>query len=76
MENLDNSEKSSKISLSIDEWKKYSGGVDSFALDSEEHEKWRLEKGIEFDSGFINVEIDGVVQRMSTSRDDFGTCLE
>lgn len=35
--------------------------------------EWMLDNGIEFDSGIIEVTVDGKRKRISTSKNDFGT---
>jgi len=58
----------------MEEWKKYCGGAAD--LDSEEQKKWMEEKGIQFDSGEVEVEIDGKKMKMVTSKEDFGTWVD
>ena len=53
-----------------EEWQNY---CNRDVEDSELHE-WMKEKGIEFDNGMIDVEIDGKKERMLTDKHDFGTC--
>lgn len=42
-------------------------------LDDPELTKWMNENGIEFDSGLVEVNVDGERKMMDTSRADFGT---
>jgi hypothetical protein len=42
-------------------------------IDDPELLTWMQEKGIEFDSGNIEIEVGGVKHMMNTSKDDFGT---
>jgi len=57
------------ISISKEEWSNYCNkDVDVPTL-----HQWMKEKGIEFDSGDIEVILDGKLEKMRTSKDDFGT---
>jgi len=37
---------------------------------------WMAEKGIEFDKGQIEVEIDGQKKKLQTDKNDFGTIID
>ena len=76
MEGTPNREKKPEVpKFSMEEWKKYCSGPSS-ALDSEEQQRWMEEKGIKFDSGDIEVEIDGKKMKMVTAKEDFGTWID
>lgn len=57
-----------------EEWKQFCGGYAK--LDSEEQREWMERKGIKFDSGHIQVRIDGERVKMVTDRNDFGTIVD
>jgi len=57
-----------------EEWKKYFSSGRDIENDAELH-NWMKEKGIKFDKGIIDVEIDGKKERMVTDKHDLGTCL-
>lgn len=60
--------------FSMEEWKQYCGGAAD--LDGEEQKKWMEEKGIKFDSGIVDVVIDGKKMKMVTAKEDFGTWVD
>lgn len=66
--------KSDAPKFSMEEWKQYCGGAAD--LYGEEQQKWMAEKGIQFDSGIVEVEVDGKKMKMQTSKADFGTWAE
>ena len=77
MEGAPSREKNPEIpKFSMEEWKKYSGGASSVELDSDEQRKWMEENGIKFDSGIVEVEIDGNLTKIVTKKDDFGTWVD
>ena len=45
-------------------------------MDSPEFLVFLKEKGIEYDSGDIDIEVDGKRQKITTRKDDFGTRIE
>jgi len=42
-------------------------------LDDPELKNWMQEKGLEFDQGIVDIEIDGKAERMQTAKTDWGT---
>lgn len=45
-------------------------------MESEGFQSLLHELGIEIDSGFVDIVVDGTTMKMNTSREDFGTILE
>ena len=66
--------KSDAPKISMEEWKEHCGG--GVNLDSEEQKQWMAEKGIKFDGGVIEIELDGEKRKMQTSKEDFGTWVD
>ena len=70
-ENISTPEKEKYLpKITTEEWMKFSGGD----KDDEEFRKWMEAKGIEFENGIAEIELDGDV--IKTSEDDFGTIIE
>ncbi len=64
------SPENSKIpSFTSEEWEQYCNSP----IEDDRLQKWMIEKGINYDSGMIEIELDGEKREMNTSRDDFGT---
>jgi len=56
--------------ITAEEWIKHSGGD----INDEEFKTFLEEKGIEFNNGIAEIELDGKV--IQTKEDDFGTIIE
>ncbi len=65
---------SAPIQITEEELKKYSH-LALTSPDEPELLKWMGEKGIKFDSGNVDVQINGQTEKMVTSREDFGTIV-
>ena len=70
LESFKSPEKPKIPSFTTDEWKNYCSNT---TISDEDLQKWMAEKGIKYDSGMIEIELDGKKEKMVTSKDDFGT---
>ncbi len=68
-EQFPNNQEKSIIQLTAEEYGKYS----SMSTDNPELLDWMQEKGISFDQGMIDVEIDGKKTQINSNKSDFGT---
>lgn len=60
------------IAFTKEEWTKYA----NLPENDPRLGGWMAEKGISYDSGFVEVEMDGQKKKMNTNKEDFGTILD
>ncbi len=67
------SEVKKAIQMSRQEYEKFCRDWDVDKLDDPELKEWMQEKGLEFNQGMVDIEIDGKAERMQTAKTDWGT---
>ncbi len=72
--NVEQKNKSEKVKFSMT--KEEFQYIDSLPLDSKELTDWMKERNISFESGDIMIYFDGVIRKMSCSKEDFGTLVD